>query len=103
MMLFMVDETLGRLGKGLDDHRVQNLRSSRIGIMRASCRCGLHLLLTYYVAGIKALRQALPRDLGKSRLDIVRQFNRIAHDDMEALCGICQHRNGPECCLRPRI
>jgi hypothetical protein len=103
MLIFMVDDTLNRLGSNLNSTVKPDRRSASLapfGPTRVTCRCGLQLLLTYYLAGATALRELLPAQLGADRVKVLHEFNRIAHDEMEALCGICQHRGGPMCSLR---
>ena len=104
MLIFMLDDTLARLGAKLgepaaSDRAIRDLLP--YGPRRAGCQCGLHLLLTYCLTGAQALKEALPVDSGRWRVEVLHGFNRLAHDEMAALCGICRHRGGPNCGLRP--
>lgn len=104
MLMFMVDETLNRLASEILPTRLINRRPASLapfGPMRHGCKCGLQLLLTYYLTGAKVLREILPAELGVDRVKVLRCFNRIAHDEMDTLCGVCLHRGGPMCSLRP--
>ena len=104
MLVFMLDDTLGRLDAKLREP-LTNERLRRdlapYGAMRTGCQCGLHLLLTFYLAGARALHESLPLEYGLARVEVLHNFNRLAHDDMAALCGICRHRGGTLCGLRP--
>ena len=106
MLVFMLDETLNRLEGEIPASLSTDRRRASLapfGPMRTRCSCGLRLLLTYYLAGAKALREILPADLGALRVKILHRFNRIAHDEMDALCGVCGHRGGPMCGLRSNL
>lgn len=71
---------------------------------RNSCPCGRNPLLAYFAAGEQALREALvmaqagspgleasERDSALEQLDL--EFQRIARREIEAFCGVCQHRH----------
>jgi hypothetical protein len=105
MLVFMLDDTLTRLSVSLQqpaagDRPRPGLGS--LGMMRRGWRCGLHILVSYYAAGARALRATLPAELGRARVEVLRHFNRLAHEEMATLCGPCRHRGGSLCCLRPR-
>ena len=103
MLVFMLDESLVRLkdrlrapagaGRSRRDHAPFSPR-------RAGCQCGLHILLSYYVAGARALRENLPAEFGPARLEMIRRFNHLAHAEMTALCGVCLQRGGSLCSLQ---
>ena len=70
---------------------------------RHECPCGRNPLLTYFAAGEQALREALvmaqasstpieasERDAALEQLDV--ELHRIARREIEAFCGVCQHR-----------
>ena len=58
MLVFMPDDTLTRLSARLEiraQARRPPLKSRQLRASHAGCACGLHLLLTYYVAGARSL------------------------------------------------
>jgi len=102
MLALMVDETLARLYRSLRAakrpvRRTCNL--TRFGSMTSGCQCGLHLLLSYYLAGARALRETLRGQPDYGRAEVLHHFNRIAHDEVKALCDICQLRGADDCGL----
>ena len=104
MLVFMLDDTLARLERQL----AATVTSDRLrrdlapyGAMRAGCQCGLHLLLDYYLAGAQTLQELLPAECGLVRVEVIHGFNRMAHDEMATLCGVCRYRGGALCGLRP--
>ncbi len=102
MLVLLVDGTidrlLSRLGGAPAGHRE---RPGRFNYARTGCHCGLHLLLTYYLAGARALRETLPAELGAARGEVLHCFNQLAREEMTALCDVCNHRGGALCSLRP--
>ncbi len=100
MLVFLIDDTLDRFAVNADAPR-RPRPGAPVRDRRTDCQCGLHLLLSYYLAGARALREILPDRLGPGRVALLHAFNRLAHDDMAALCGRCHHRGGPLCCLPP--
>lgn len=104
MLVFMLDDTLARLTERLREPLPADRPRRDLapyGGMRTGCQCGLHLLLTYYLAGARALHESLPGTFGPARVKVQHAFNQLAHDEMAALCGACRHRGGALCCLRP--
>jgi hypothetical protein len=104
MLVFMLDDTLARLTDRLRKSAVPDGLRRDLGpfeAVGAGCQCGLHLLLTYYKTGGRALDEGLPAKFGPGRVEILHSFNELAHDEMAALCGICRHRGGTECSLQP--
>ena len=104
MLVLMLDDSLARIGVLLAAPIVSNRQRRDLapyGAMRDGCQCGLHLLLSYYLAGARALQETLPADFSPTPVEVLHAFNRMAHDEMAALCGICRHRGGPLCRLRP--
>jgi hypothetical protein len=102
MLVHQIDATLVRLTDRLREPLTMDRRRRDLvpfGEMRAGCHCGLHLLLAYYLAGARALREVLPAAFGVERVEVLHVFNQLGHDDMAALCGICHHRGGALCCL----
>ncbi len=104
MLVFLIDESLARLGANLRApaaraHPPPNLPD--LTPTRAGCHCGLHLLLSYYLAGAQALRETLPA--GPGRISVLHLFNHVAHEEMTALCSQCPHRGGDLCGLRPAL
>ena len=105
MLVFMLDDTLARLSASLlasakPDRRPKTLEglASKCG----GCACGMALLLAYYLAGAQALKEKLPAVFGPARAVVLNRFNRLAHDEMVALCGVCHDRCGHECGFRPK-
>lgn len=105
MLILMVDETLERLQRTVRKSP-RPVRSgwavAHFGEMRAGCRCGLHLLQTYYLSGARALKEMLPDGLGVERVEVLHRFNCLAHEEMAALCEICRHRGGAGCSLQQK-
>ena len=106
MLVLMIDDTLALLGKALREERVRKRTACawpRLAASRPGCRCGLHLLIGYYLAGARALRKTLPANLGRERVAVLREFNGLAHAEMAALCGVCLHRGGSYCRLEETL
>ena len=105
MLVFMLDDTLDLLAKRLKTKRGPR-RTPRdltaFSAMRGGCRCGLHLLLNYYLVGALVLRELLPKELQAGRVTVMGEFNELAHAEMSALCGVCLHRGGTLCSLEER-
>lgn len=102
MLVLLVDGTIDRLVASLGGAPARRpVRPARFNPTRAGCHCGLHLLLTYYVAGAHALREALPAVPGSDRREVLHCFNRLAREEMTVLCGTCIHRGGSLCQLEP--
>ena len=103
MLVYMLDDTLSRLGESLKDPAGWDRRPrslARYGSGRAGCQCGLHLILIFFLTGTQALRESLPKEFGPDRVKVLGCFNRLAQDEMAALCGVCRHRAGEKCGLR---
>ncbi len=104
MLVLMVDHTLDRLAARLREpaaaDRERHDLSPFAGMSR-DCHCGLNLLLGYYEAGARALRESVPEELGPARAEMMDRFNQLAHDEMLALCNVCHFRNGPQFNHRP--
>lgn len=106
MLVFMLDDTLTRLSASLEVRaraRRSPLKSRQFRASHAGCECGLHLLLTYYLAGARSLHMALPMEFGRARRKILRCYNSLARQDMTALCDVCRQRGGPQCRLRTSL
>jgi hypothetical protein len=105
MLVFMLDDTLARFCASLSTTPLTARKRHDLtpfGGMRTGCQCGVHLLLTYYLSGARALRETLPVELGLDRVEVLHHFNRLAHDEMAVLCEICQHRGGVACGLQQK-
>ena len=105
MLAYMLDDTLARLSASLlasakPDRRPLTLDG--LGSKGAGCACGIYLLWSYYLAGAQALKEKLPAVFGPARVVVLDRFNRLAHDEMVALCGVCRERCGRECGFRPK-
>ncbi len=102
MLVLLVDGTIDRLLRRLGGAPAgRRVRPTRFNSTRTGCHCGLHLLLTYYLAGARALRETLPADLGPARGEVLHCFNQLAREEMTARCDACNHRGGALCLLRP--
>ena len=104
MLILMLDETLLRLFKRVEEHaktgaslRLPKRRQRK----KTACRCGLHLLFNYYLAGTRALREVLPREFGRDRVLVCHCLNLLAHEEIEGLALLCQFRGSPTCSLLP--
>jgi len=103
LLMLMLDESLARLSLNLRRRRpsARPATLAPFGALRTGCHCGLNLLLNYYLTGARTLRELLPPDHGTHRVAVIHRFNQLAHEEMSALCGVCQHRGGERCSLRP--
>jgi hypothetical protein len=103
MLVLMFDDTLARLSARLGEcstHGSIPHPPKPKWKMQTRCRCGLHLLLNYYLTGLRALRLVLPRNFGRGRVHICHCFNVLAHDEIETLASICRFRGSSICSLR---
>lgn len=104
MLVFMIDESLARFAVRLSAPEARDRAPralTRFSPTRAGCHCGLHLLLSYYLAGAQALRETMPA--GAGRIAVLHLFNHVAHEELTALCGVCPQRGGALCSLRPGL
>lgn len=104
MLVLMIDHTLNRLAGEISSPPTWAGRPkvpAPTATRSASCQCGIDLLVGYYLAGARAVHEVLPADFGPSRMKLVHLLNRIAHDEIEALCGVCQNWSGSRCKLNP--
>ena len=103
-LVHLLDWTLEEIYRGLStlaSHR----RASRADLPDAKphCPCGRNPLLAYFAAGEQAMREALilsqsalptldpiSRDASWVELNLV--LHQIANREVEAFCGVCQHR-----------
>lgn len=102
MLVLMIDHTLVRLAGEIAAAPVVIVRSRILapvgsGSGPGACQCGIDLLVGYYLAGEKAVREVLTADFGPGRVRIVHLLNRIAHEEIEALCGVCREWSGSQC------
>lgn len=100
MLPYMLDDTLARLSASLlasakPDRRPLTLDG--LGSKSAGWACGIYLLLSYYLAGSQALKEKLPAVFGPARAVVLHRFNRLALDEMAALCGVCRECCGHDC------
>ena len=102
MLVFLLDDSLDRLlaqsGSAPSGER-PTLDLNSFAPIRAGCQCGLHLLLGYYLAGSRALRELLPDEPAADRCAVLNTFHRLANEEMTALCAGCLSRGGAMCGL----
>jgi hypothetical protein len=109
-LVHLLDWTLEEIFSGLTtlSSRRRTGRKPVCPDYRPECGCGRNPLLTYFEAGEQAMREglilaqaALPtldpieRDASMDELNLV--FRHIARREIEAFCGVCQHRAGRHC------
>jgi hypothetical protein len=105
-LVHLLDWTLDEIFRGLSTlgSRRRVGRKPACADYRPECACGRNPLLTYFLAGEQAVREALvlaqaaastldpiERDASLEELDLV--FHHIARREIEAFCGVCQHRH----------
>ena len=96
MLHFMVAPTLTRLVAALELGAGGGPRPPAVlASLRADCRCGLHLVLSFYRTGQDALGELLAAT--PERTVVLQQFQRIADEEIASLCEICTHRGGAQC------
>ena len=103
-LVHLLDWTLEEIYRGLGTLAARR-RASRTDIPDAKphCPCGRNPLLAYFAAGQQAMQEALilvqsalpsldpiSRDAALVELNLV--LHQIAHREVEAFCGVCQHR-----------
>ena len=102
----LIDWTLEEVFRGFAElsGRRKPSRRAAAAEARPQCPCGRNPLLAYFAAGEQALREALilaqaatpgldplERDASLHELDLV--LHQIARREIEAFCGVCQHRH----------
>lgn len=107
-LVHLLDWTLDEVFRGLSSLSHRRRRATRVGCadFRPSCPCGHNPLLAYFAAGEQVLHEALvlaqisaagltafERDASLQELNSV--FLHIARREIEAFCGVCQHRHPP--------
>ena len=105
----LIDWTLAELFRGLSDGSYRRHRAhDHAGTpYRSFCACGRNPLLSYFDAAGQALREALvlvqataatldpiERDASLEELNLV--LGHVARHEIEAFCGVCQHRHAHE-------
>lgn len=105
-LVHLLDWTLDEIFRALErpagHRRVARLSSD----YRHHCPCGRNPLLAYFAAGEQAMREALilaqsamvnltpvERDVALEELNLV--LAQISRQEIEAFCGVCQHRGHP--------
>lgn len=106
-LIHLLDWTLEQLFEGLANLSLPRRTGRRPTCpdYRLDCACGRNPLLTYFIAGDQAMREALvlaqaaaptldpiERDASLHELDWV--FRHIAHREIDSFCGVCQYRDG---------
>ena len=99
-LVFLMDETLDQLLHGLrarSSHPTQREIAQLLTPLQRRCACGLNPLLTYYATGELALRAATAGVLGEHFEPVLLVLHGIARREIDALCGVCCHRNSVAC------
>jgi hypothetical protein len=100
LMLCKLDDTLSRLTASLGPGgRRRQRMPGPLGTTKASCQCGIHLLMSYYQAGEAALKESLAQDSHLVRAKVLLAFRRLASEEIKALTGVCRMRGGDHCSL----
>lgn len=100
LLLWKLDETLSRLAASLGPQARRTQRMpAPLGGTRATCQCGIHLLVSYYQTGEQALKESLGAESHLVRSKVLLAFRRIASDEVKALTGVCRMRGGAQCSL----
>jgi hypothetical protein len=102
--VFLMDTTLERVASALHTGALSPRAGPGEGSLQAAkdrCKCGLNPLLTYYISGEKALIEiagpVLRHDLDCALIF----FHGLAHREIEALCGVCNHCGTEHCRSTP--
>lgn len=104
-LIHLIDWSLNEIFHELISvRRRSGRRISNTSHQRQECPCGRNPLLTYFSAGEQAMQEALvlaqsssasldpiERDASLYELNLV--FRDIAHREIAAFCGVCQHRS----------
>jgi hypothetical protein len=105
-LVHLIDRTLDEVFIALraPDHPHPAVRHSSYRTFRKGCECGRNPLLAYFLAGERALMEALvleqvhsrvlpheARDMAVAELYVV--LRAIARRDVEAFCSLCLHRH----------
>ncbi|MEO6996320.1 MAG: hypothetical protein ABI273_22135 [Lacunisphaera sp.] len=106
MLVLMLDNTLARLlvrvaALPASTARALPRKSHHKKQRDNCCRCGLHLLTTYYLAGAQALRTVLPREMRNDRILVSNCLNRLAHEEIDGLASLCHFNGSANCSLPP--
>lgn len=99
-LVFSMDQTLGQLVAALRDAGLPDSPRRRGRILtpvQAHCGCGLNPLLSYFITGEQALIETAAPELGGDLNDILLLYHGLAQREIEALCGVCVHRNSEAC------
>lgn len=106
MLTLMLDGTLARLLVRVNAYDPSTVldrpqKSGRKKQTDISSRCGLHLVAGYYLAGVRALRAVLPRDLHEDRVRVCHCLNLLAHEEIEGLVSLGHLRGSKTCSPQP--
>jgi hypothetical protein len=102
-LVFLMDETLDQLLQGVRTRPARTTpREAALLLtpLQRRCTCGLNPLLTYYATGELALRAVTAAPLGENFEPVLLVLHGIARREIDALCGVCCHRNTPGCLHR---
>jgi hypothetical protein len=103
-LVFLMDETLDQLVQGVrarPSHTTPREAALLLTPLQRRCTCGLNPLLTYYATGELALRAITAAVLGANFEPALLVLHGIARREIDALCGVCCHRN-TAACLHPQ-
>lgn len=104
ILMYLMDATLAQLFSGLETGSTRTtqqwLRRCKplIGPAHGYCACGLNPLLKYFTTGELALHSAAGPMLGAQLEEVLLLFRALAQQEIQTLCGVCQHKGVPGCC-----
>ncbi len=104
LLVRLMDETLDQLIAAVRTRSVKAWprRSPLVfAPLQERCVCGINPLLAYYSTGRVALCRDAGKKLGPAIDDVLWFYHRLAQEDVDALCGVCCHRDSAAC-ARPR-
>ncbi len=103
-LVHLIDWTLNEIFKSLTSHAARRRFRRRIAAAthRREC-CGLNPLLAHFAAGEQAMREGLilvqaatpsldPLERDASLEELNQVLRAVAQHEIEAFCGVCQHR-----------
>ena len=104
MLVFMIEDSLVRLRGRLESSSVHTGMRDDLNAftaIRDGSQCGLHLLLSYYLAGARALRENLAGAADAEKEAVLESFHSLAGEEMATLCQGCRRVGESTCGLAP--
>jgi hypothetical protein len=109
-LVHLIDWTLNEIFQDLTSQAPRRRFNRRVSNVTAGHECcGRNPLLAYFAAGEQVMREALilaqaaatsldpiERDASLEELNLV--LRHIARQEIDAFCGVCQHRGGAAAC-----